>query len=78
LIFALHEDRQQFLFDVAAAVPTLIDNQRFFVAELANLFFKLSQRRLIHRADMHVTDAAIRHLVDFLPALFHPTIVPKV
>ena len=43
LIFALHQNRQQLLFDVAAAVPALIDDQRFLVAELANLFFELAQ-----------------------------------
>src|ERR1043165_143879 len=76
-VFALHEDREQLLFDVTAAVPALIDDHRFLVAELANLFLELSQGRLIHRADVQIADAAIRHLIYFLPAFFYPTIVTQ-
>src|SRR6185369_9477888 len=41
LIITLDENCQQLLFDVAAAVPTLIDDQRFLVAEFTNFFLEL-------------------------------------
>src|SRR5205085_1999226 len=58
-VFALHQNRQQLLFDVTAAVPTLIDDHRFLVAELANLLLELSQARRVHRPNVNVADAAI-------------------
>src|SRR5262249_20139010 len=77
LIFALHQNRQQLLFDVAAAVPALVDDHRILVAEFANFFFELPQTWLVHRANMNVADAAIGKFVNFLPPLFHPALVSQ-
>src|SRR5712691_5966075 len=41
LIFALYQDAEQLLIDVAAAVPSLIDDQRLLAAILAQLFLEL-------------------------------------
>ena len=77
LVLALDQDRQQLLFDVAAAVPALVDDQRFLVADLADLLFELAQGGLVHRLDVQVADAAVRELLDLLAALFHPAFVAK-
>src|SRR6185369_9111404 len=77
LILALDQDREQLLFDVAAAIPALIDHHRFLVAKLAKLFLKLSQRRWIHCLDVQVADTSARKLVDFLPALFDPPVIAQ-
>ena len=75
LIFALHQDGQQLLFDVAAAVPALVNDQRLLVAVLANLFLELAQRRLTHRLDVQVADAPVRHFLNHLAPLPYPALV---
>src|SRR6185369_15426858 len=77
LILPLDQDRQQLLFDVATTIPTLIDDHRFLVAILAQLFFKPAQRWRIHRLDVQVADASARQLINFLAALLHPTLVTQ-
>ena len=70
--------RQQFLLDVAAAVPALVDDQAFLVAELAQLLLELGQRRLVHRLDVQVADPAARELVDHRATLLDPPLVSQV
>src|SRR6185369_6672353 len=77
LILALDQNREQLLLDVAATIPTLIDNHRFLVAILAQLFLEPAQRRRIHRLDVQVADPTIRELINFLPAIFHPTLITQ-
>src|SRR6266852_3593147 len=77
LILALHQDREQFLLDVAATIPALVDDHRFFVAELANLFFELAQARRVHRLNVQIADASAGQLVNFLAALFYPALITK-
>src|SRR6185295_15148403 len=77
LILPLDQDRQQLLFDVAAAVPALIDDHRFLVAILAQLLLESSQRRWIHRLDVQVADTSTRQLINFLATLAHPTLVAQ-
>jgi len=43
LVLPLDQNRQQLLFDIAAAVPALVDDQGFLVAKLANLLLKLPE-----------------------------------
>src|SRR5215470_11444664 len=46
LVLALDQDGEQLLFYVAAAVPSLIDDERLFVAVLADLFLELAKAGL--------------------------------
>ena len=74
-IRALNQDRQQFLLDVAAAVPALVDDQAFLVTELGQVLLELRQRRLIHRLDVQVSNPAAGELIDLLAPFFHPAVV---
>src|SRR5262249_62178902 len=71
------ENGQQLLFDIAATIPTLIDDHRLLIAVLANLLLEFPQARLIHRANVNVSDAAVREFINSLSPLFHPAVVTQ-
>jgi hypothetical protein len=71
----LNENAEQLLFDVAAAVPALINDHRLLVSILAQFLLKLAKARLVHRLYVQVTDAPVREFRHQLAPLFDPTLV---
>lgn len=66
LVFPLDEDRQQFLLNVAAAVPPLVDHESILIPAFADLFLETPKRRLIHRLDMEISYSSAREPSTFL------------
>src|SRR5262249_13506338 len=77
LILALDKDLEQFLLNVAASVPSLVDNDCFLVAILPQLLFEFLKRRRIHRLNVKVTDPAARQLFGDLAPFLDPALVAK-
>ena len=63
------------LIDVASAVVADVDDDPLGVPEPIDFILEAPQRRLVHRADVHVGDLPVGHLFHELAVALHPLLV---